>query len=224
MPVPETVRPRTQKHLSSPPRQAAPAAVRVHILPKTRPPAIPQAGERKQGKTIFPLSEGTAVEWCRTLLGPLFGNLVLLGLGAKLFCDGALELRIFSEIIRRTMLPATPVCPSSTRLPNSGPKSVRHHSTAVPSGIFLPRKVKSRESTAKTSPHTPASSQQPRPPAFAISPGRSYGIPYLYPFCSSSVNDDTDWEDSILRLPLSKMKRRPIFAKPDGRARKGGGA
>ena len=52
----------------------------------------------------------------------------------------------------------------------------------------------------------------------------SYGIPYLYPFCSSSVNDDTDWEDSILRLPLSKMKRRPIFAKPDGRARKGGGA
>ncbi len=55
------------------------------------------------------MPEGTAVEWCRTLLGPLFGNLVLLGLGAKLFCDGALELRIFSEIIRRTMLPATPV-------------------------------------------------------------------------------------------------------------------
>ena len=44
------------------------------------------------------MPEGTAVEWCRTL-----------GLGAKLFCDGALELRIFSEIIRRTMLPATPV-------------------------------------------------------------------------------------------------------------------
>ena len=41
----------------------------------------------------------------------------------------------------------------------------------------------------------------------------SYGIPYLYPFCSSSVNDDIDWEDSILRLPLSKMKNRPIFVK-----------
>ena len=49
----------------------------------------------------------------------------------------------------------------------------------------------------------------------------SYGIPYLYPFCSSSVNDDVDWEDSIFRLPLSKMKRRPIFAKPAEWERKG---
>lgn len=48
----------------------------------------------------------------------------------------------------------------------------------------------------------------------------SYGIPYLYPFCSSSVNDDMDWEDSIFRLPLSKMKRRPIFTRPDARRRK----
>ncbi len=50
----------------------------------------------------------------------------------------------------------------------------------------------------------------------------SYGIPYLYPFCSSSINDDTDWEDSIFRLPLSKMKRRPVFARPDARQRKEG--
>lgn len=50
----------------------------------------------------------------------------------------------------------------------------------------------------------------------------SYGIPYLYPFCSSSVNDDMDWEDSIFRLPLSKMKRRPIFTRPSERERKGG--
>jgi len=49
----------------------------------------------------------------------------------------------------------------------------------------------------------------------------SYGIPYLYPFCSSSVNDDVDWEDSIFRLPLSRMKRRPIFARPEERERKG---
>ena len=48
----------------------------------------------------------------------------------------------------------------------------------------------------------------------------SYGIPYLYPFCSSSVNDDMDWEDSIFRLPLSEMKRRPIFTRPDVRRRK----
>ena len=49
----------------------------------------------------------------------------------------------------------------------------------------------------------------------------SYGIPYLYPFCSSSVNGDVDWEDSIFRLPLSKMKGRPIFARPAERERKG---
>ncbi|WP_458407049.1 spore germination protein [Anaerotignum sp.] len=48
----------------------------------------------------------------------------------------------------------------------------------------------------------------------------SYGIPYLYPYCSSSINDDRDWEDSIFRLPLSKMKRRPIFTKPAERQRK----
>ena len=49
----------------------------------------------------------------------------------------------------------------------------------------------------------------------------SYGIPYLYPFCSSSVNGDADWEDSIFRLPLSKLKRRSIFAKPAKGQRKG---
>ena len=50
----------------------------------------------------------------------------------------------------------------------------------------------------------------------------SYGIPYLYPFCSSSVNGDVDWEDSIFRLPLSKMKGRPIFAVPEAGHRKEG--
>lgn len=49
----------------------------------------------------------------------------------------------------------------------------------------------------------------------------SYGIPYLYPFCSSSVNNDTDWEDSVVRLPLHKMKRRPIFARADAEKREG---
>ena len=50
----------------------------------------------------------------------------------------------------------------------------------------------------------------------------SYGIPYLYPFCSSSVNDDMDWEDSIFRLPLSRRKGRPIFARPVKDERKEG--
>ena len=42
----------------------------------------------------------------------------------------------------------------------------------------------------------------------------SYGIPYLYPFCSSSINNDRDWEDSIFRLPLPKKSGRSIFARP----------
>lgn len=50
----------------------------------------------------------------------------------------------------------------------------------------------------------------------------SYGIPFMYPFCSASVNDDIDWEDTIYRSPLQKMKRRPIFTKPSARGRKGG--
>ena len=45
----------------------------------------------------------------------------------------------------------------------------------------------------------------------------SYGIPYLYPYCSSSINGDRDWEDSIFRLPLRKMKDRPIFARESGK-------
>ncbi len=45
----------------------------------------------------------------------------------------------------------------------------------------------------------------------------SYGIPYLYPFCSSVINNDVDWEDSIWRLPLRKMKGKPIFVKPEAR-------
>lgn len=49
---------------------------------------------------------------------------------------------------------------------------------------------------------------------------RSYGIPYLYPFCSGTVNHDADWEDTIFRLPLQKMKHRPIFTKPTAREKR----
>ncbi len=48
----------------------------------------------------------------------------------------------------------------------------------------------------------------------------SYGIPYLYPFCSSSINQDRDWEDSIFRLPLLKWKAESIFARPKKAAEK----
>lgn len=39
-----------------------------------------------------------------------------------------------------------------------------------------------------------------------------FGIPYMFPFCSGSVNHYSDLKDSIVRLPLSFMRNRPIFA------------
>lgn len=51
----------------------------------------------------------TAVEWFRSVFGYGFGAVLSLGLGVKLLLDGALELRIFAEILRRTMLPYTPL-------------------------------------------------------------------------------------------------------------------
>lgn len=53
--------------------------------------------------------DGTLVEWCRGSFGRFFGNLLLLGLGAKLLLDGAAELRLFSALLCRMMLPATPL-------------------------------------------------------------------------------------------------------------------
>lgn len=58
------------------------------------------------GKTM---PDGTVVQWCRSLLGGIVGNLVLLGLAAKLWLDGAVELRLFTEVVSRTMLPSTPM-------------------------------------------------------------------------------------------------------------------
>ncbi|HCT64009.1 MAG TPA: spore germination protein [Lachnospiraceae bacterium] len=47
----------------------------------------------------------------------------------------------------------------------------------------------------------------------------SYGIPYLFPFCSGSVNNYSDLKDSLIRVPLIFMKNRPIFAKKDSTVR-----
>lgn len=52
---------------------------------------------------------GTVVDWCRACFGNFLGTVILLGLAGKLLLDGMLELRIFSEIVCRFMLPATPV-------------------------------------------------------------------------------------------------------------------
>lgn len=52
---------------------------------------------------------------------------------------------------------------------------------------------------------------------------KSFHIPFLYPFCSASVNDYNDLEDSIFRLPLWFMKKRPIFSNDKHRQREKGG-
>ena len=52
---------------------------------------------------------------------------------------------------------------------------------------------------------------------------KSFHIPFLYPFCSASVNHYNDLEDSIFRLPLWFMKKRPIFSNDEHRQREKGG-
>lgn len=48
---------------------------------------------------------------------------------------------------------------------------------------------------------------------------KSFGIPYLYPFCSSSVNNYSDLKDSIFRAPTFMMRKRPIFSNSSNRIR-----
>ncbi len=48
---------------------------------------------------------------------------------------------------------------------------------------------------------------------------KSFGIPYLFPFASGDINGYTDLKDTIFRLPLFMMKKRPFFANPDENVR-----
>lgn len=48
---------------------------------------------------------------------------------------------------------------------------------------------------------------------------KSYGIPYLTPFSAPEINDYQDMRDSIVRYPLRKMSRRPVFARKEQRIR-----
>ena len=50
---------------------------------------------------------------------------------------------------------------------------------------------------------------------------KSFGIPYLYPIVSGEANNFNDMQDTFIRLPLSKMKRRPIFANKSKSIRQG---
>lgn len=44
---------------------------------------------------------------------------------------------------------------------------------------------------------------------------RSFGFPYLMPFAASELNEGEDLKDSLFRLPLFMMKKRPFFANPN---------
>jgi len=43
---------------------------------------------------------------------------------------------------------------------------------------------------------------------------RSFGFPYLMPFAASELSKGEDLKDSIFRLPLFMLKKRPFFANP----------
>jgi spore germination protein len=43
---------------------------------------------------------------------------------------------------------------------------------------------------------------------------RSFGFPYLMPFAAGEMNDYEELKDSIFRLPLKRLKRRPFYANP----------
>lgn len=48
---------------------------------------------------------------------------------------------------------------------------------------------------------------------------KSFGIPYLFPFTSSELNGFSDLKDTIFRVPIFMMKKRPIFANPNQKIR-----
>jgi len=48
---------------------------------------------------------------------------------------------------------------------------------------------------------------------------KSFGLPYLFPFAAGDVNGFTDFKDSLFRLPIIFMKKRPIYANPSQRIR-----
>lgn len=50
---------------------------------------------------------------------------------------------------------------------------------------------------------------------------KSFGVPYMYPYCSAAENGFDDLKDSVIRLPLFMLKKRPIFATPKQRIRRG---
>ncbi|MCL2171786.1 MAG: spore germination protein, partial [Defluviitaleaceae bacterium] len=44
---------------------------------------------------------------------------------------------------------------------------------------------------------------------------KSFGIPYLFPFAAGDLNGFSDFKDTLFRLPLMFMRKRPIYANPE---------
>ena len=47
----------------------------------------------------------------------------------------------------------------------------------------------------------------------------SFGIPYLAPFVGADLNGYQDERDTFLRLPLSFLKKRPVYTREGARVR-----
>lgn len=48
---------------------------------------------------------------------------------------------------------------------------------------------------------------------------KSFGIPYLTPFVGADLNEYAEMKDSVVRQPLFRLLRRPLFAREDQRVR-----
>ena len=47
----------------------------------------------------------------------------------------------------------------------------------------------------------------------------SFGIPYLMPYVAVKADENQDFQDGLIRMPLFKLKKRPVFAEKDQRIR-----
>ena len=45
----------------------------------------------------------------------------------------------------------------------------------------------------------------------------SFGIPYLMPFIGPDLNEYQDQRDTLLRMPLAMLWRRPIYTRDNAR-------
>lgn len=47
----------------------------------------------------------------------------------------------------------------------------------------------------------------------------SFGTPYMMPFVADSVNGDSEYKDSIIKMPIDKLTKRPSFSEKNERRR-----